>query len=144
MKVLSRAQQWEKALKLFEEMQDMEVPPNALTVDAAMAAARSTQNWQKALQLLNSLASPSGLGCGALREMREVMEENAKRKEVEATQKALSKDLGRLLSDPFAGEEQPLCAVSQFLEDLSLSQPLLHRRVLLPLFRQPFGRAAGP
>lgn len=136
-KVLSRAQQWEKALKLFEEMPDMEVAPNALTVDVAMAAARSTQNWQKALQLLNSLASRHlALGCGALREMREVMEANAKRKEVEATEKALSKDLRRLLSDPFAGEEQPLCALRQFSEDFSLSEsPLLHRRVVVFLQR---------
>lgn len=41
MKVLSRAQQWEKALKLFEEMQDMEVPPNALTVDVV-----ALRRWQ--------------------------------------------------------------------------------------------------
>eukprot|EP00435_Cladocopium_sp_Y103_P014086 s1720_g3.t1 len=139
-KVLSRAQQWEKALKLFEEMKDMKVPPNTLTVDVAMAAARSTQSWQKALQLLSSLTSRSvGLGCGALREIREVMEANAKRKEVEATQKGLSKELGRLLSDPFTGEEQPICSLGHFLEDLSLPQPLLHRRVLVPLTAEDCG-----
>eukprot|EP00434_Breviolum_minutum_P031160 symbB.v1.2.027558.t1/scaffold2837.1/size82616/4 len=130
LKVLTRARQWQNALKMFEEMKDLQVTPNLLTLDVAMSAATSTESWQKAMLLLNSFGTTPG--CGALQELREVLELNAKREEAQASLRAMSRLMRQMLSQPIMGQEKPICAISQFVEDLSLPPAMLQRRVLTP------------